>query len=87
MTEPAEFMVRAVLIGTGATAVMDLWAAARKWLRGRRPGQDPSVIRSARVSVWRTVARGHRPPGDYRRDRRCRYAVQDADGDPTLRSV
>jgi hypothetical protein len=37
MTEPADFLVRAFLIGAGATAVMDIWAAARKWLRGITP--------------------------------------------------
>jgi Protein of unknown function (DUF2938) len=34
MTETVDFLVRAFLIGMGATAVMDIWAAARKWLRG-----------------------------------------------------
>jgi DUF2938 family protein len=37
MTETADILVRAFLIGMGATAVMDIWAAARKWLRGITP--------------------------------------------------
>ena len=37
MTEAADFLVSAFLIGMGATAVLDIWAAARKWLRGVTP--------------------------------------------------
>jgi len=35
--EAAEYLVRAVLIGAGATAVMDIWLAARKRLLGVPP--------------------------------------------------
>ena len=31
MREAADFLLHALLIGLGATAIMDLWAAARKW--------------------------------------------------------
>ena len=34
MLESMDYLVCALLIGTGATAVMDIWAAARKWLLG-----------------------------------------------------
>lgn len=34
MTEAANYLVCALMIGAGATAVMDIWAVARKWLRG-----------------------------------------------------
>lgn len=34
MAEAVEYLTRALVIGTGATAVMDLWAVARKRLRG-----------------------------------------------------
>lgn len=51
MTETADFLVRAFLIRTGATAVMDIWAAARTWLRGSTPpdyalvGVRPTTMR------------------------------------------
>jgi len=34
MPEPADYLVHAVLIGAGATAVMDIWSVARKRLFG-----------------------------------------------------
>ena len=34
MVEAADYLAGALLIGAGATAVMDIWAVARKWLRG-----------------------------------------------------
>jgi DUF2938 family protein len=37
MTEVANCLVHAFLIGMGATAVMDVGAAVRKWLRGVTP--------------------------------------------------
>ena len=37
MTHTAEYLVFSVLIGTGATLVMDVWAIARKWLLGVPP--------------------------------------------------
>jgi hypothetical protein len=35
--EALDYLMRAVLIGAGATAMMDIWAAARKWLLGIPP--------------------------------------------------
>ena len=43
MPEAVEFLVCAVLIGTGATALLDLWAAARKRLLGR-PSLDYGLV-------------------------------------------
>jgi Protein of unknown function (DUF2938) len=37
MPDAADYLVRAVLIGVGATAVMDVWAVAQKGLLGIRP--------------------------------------------------
>jgi hypothetical protein len=37
VAEALDYLVRVVLIGAGATAVMDIWAAARKWLLGIPP--------------------------------------------------
>lgn len=37
MPEAVNYLLCAVLIGTGATAVMDVWVAARKWLLGIPP--------------------------------------------------
>jgi len=37
MNEVADYLACAVLIGAGATAVLDLWAAARKGLQGVAP--------------------------------------------------
>jgi hypothetical protein len=37
MSESAEYVARAVLIGAGATVVMDIWAAVQKRLLGIRP--------------------------------------------------
>lgn len=37
MHEAADYLVRAVLIGAGATALLDLWAAARHRLLGKPP--------------------------------------------------
>ena len=37
MAEAADYVVCALLIGAGATALLDLWAAARKWLLGVAP--------------------------------------------------
>ena len=37
MPEAVDYLVCALLIGAGATAVMDIWAAARKWLLGIPP--------------------------------------------------
>jgi hypothetical protein len=37
MTEAADFLVQAFVIGSGATAVTDLGAVVRKWLRGVTP--------------------------------------------------
>ena len=34
MAEPENYLICAFLIGAGATAVMDIWAVARQWLRG-----------------------------------------------------
>lgn len=43
MPEAADFLVCAVLIGTGATALLDLWAAARERLLGR-PSLDYGLV-------------------------------------------
>jgi hypothetical protein len=43
MNETADFLVRAILIGTGATAVMDLWAVARKRIMGV-PSLDYALV-------------------------------------------
>ena len=43
MPEAAELLARAALIGTGATALLDLWAAARKRLLGR-PSLDYGLV-------------------------------------------
>jgi hypothetical protein len=37
MAEAVDYLVCALLIGAGATALMDIWAVARKWLRGVAP--------------------------------------------------
>lgn len=37
MSELLNYLQYTVLVGVGATAVMDSWAAARKWLRGIVP--------------------------------------------------
>src|SRR5262245_25131514 len=37
MAEPLDYLMRAVLIGAGATVVMDIWAVARKRLLGIPP--------------------------------------------------
>jgi hypothetical protein len=37
LPEALNYLMFAVLIGTGATAVMDIWGAARKWLLGIPP--------------------------------------------------
>jgi hypothetical protein len=34
MTEAGDYLICALLTGLGATAVMDVWAVARKWLLG-----------------------------------------------------
>ena len=43
MSELAGYLVSAVLIGAGATAVVDVWAAARKWLFGI-PALDYALV-------------------------------------------
>jgi hypothetical protein len=43
MREAAEFLLHALLIGLGATAIMDLWAAARKSLLGA-PSPDYGLV-------------------------------------------
>ena len=37
MPEAASYLLCAVVIGAGATAVMDIWSVARKWLLGIAP--------------------------------------------------
>lgn len=37
MAEAVDYLVRAVLIGTGATALTDLWAIVRRWISGVAP--------------------------------------------------
>ena len=37
MGEAMDYLLGAVLIGAGATAVMDIWTVARKWLLGTKP--------------------------------------------------
>ncbi len=37
MPEMVDYLVCAVLIGAGATVVMDIWGVARKWLLGTPP--------------------------------------------------
>ena len=37
MPEALDYLLCAVLIGAGATSVMDFWAAARTWLLGIPP--------------------------------------------------
>ena len=37
MPESVDYLLCVVLTGAGATAVMDIWAAARKWLLGIPP--------------------------------------------------
>ena len=43
MREATDFLVRAILIGVGATAIMDLWAAARKRFLGV-PSSDYGLV-------------------------------------------
>ena len=43
MIEIADYLVCAVLIGVGATAVLDLWSAARTWLSGI-PSPDYGLV-------------------------------------------
>lgn len=43
MNEAADYVVSALLIGVGATALLDLWAATRKWLLGF-PAPDYGLV-------------------------------------------
>ena len=56
MAEVHEYFLSAVLIGAGATAVMDIWVVARKRLRGVAPADYGLVGR------WL----GHMPKGRFR---------------------
>jgi hypothetical protein len=53
MAVAVDFLVRAVLIGTGATALMDIWAMARKRISGVAP---PDYALVGRWLGW--MARG-----------------------------
>ncbi|MEH2559972.1 hypothetical protein V1286_007501 [Bradyrhizobium algeriense] len=59
MAEAADYLACIVLIGIGATAVMDLWSIARKWLFGV-PALDYAL-----VGRWL----GHLARGRLRHDR------------------
>ncbi|MGY4317806.1 DUF2938 family protein [Bradyrhizobium sp. JR3.5] len=59
MADAVEFLARAMLIGTGATGVMDIWGLVRKLLLGIPP------LDYALVGRWL----GHLASGRLRHDR------------------
>ncbi|NIA67732.1 DUF2938 domain-containing protein [Pelagibius litoralis] len=59
MPEAIEYLLYALLIGAGATAVMDLWAAARAWLFDS-PSLDYALV--GRWLVWLTRGRFRHNP-------------------------